>query len=62
MWRASSKSVPLLAKLIKGKTAEILALTNGIEIEVRAASFRNVRGVTAVAVVGDEAAVSGIRR
>ena len=49
------EATPMLAKLIKGKTAEVLALTNGIEIEVRAASFRNVRGVTAVAVVGDEA-------
>jgi hypothetical protein len=36
--------------------AEIITMTNGIEIEVRAASFRNVRGVTAVAVVGDEVA------
>ena len=49
-------SVPMLAKLIAGNTAEIIALSNGIEIEVRTASFRNVRGVTAVAVVGDEAA------
>ncbi len=48
-------SVPLLAKLIKSRTAEVIALTNDIEIEIRAASFRNVRGVTAVAVVGDEA-------
>jgi hypothetical protein len=50
------ESTPMLAKLVKSKTAEILALTNSIEIEIRAASFRNVRGVTAVAVVGDEAA------
>jgi hypothetical protein len=50
------ESVPMLKKLIANRTAEILTLTNGIEIEVRAASFRNVRGVTAVAVVGDEAA------
>jgi hypothetical protein len=48
-------SVPMLAKLIPGKTAEIIALTNGLEIEVRSASFRNVRGVTCVAVVADEA-------
>jgi hypothetical protein len=49
-------SVPMLLKLVSGKTAEVIIMTNGIEIEVRAASFRNVRGVTAVAVVGDEAA------
>jgi hypothetical protein len=50
------ESAPMLAKLVASKTAEILALKNGIEIEIRSASFRNVRGVTAVAVVGDEAA------
>jgi hypothetical protein len=50
------ESTPMLAGIIRSKTAEILALTNGIEIEIRSASFRNVRGVTAVAVVGDEAA------
>jgi hypothetical protein len=49
------ESAPMLAKLVASKTAEILALTNGIEIEIRSASFRNVRGATAVAVVGDEA-------
>jgi hypothetical protein len=50
------ESTPMLAKLIKSKTADIIALMNGIEIEVRSASFRGVRGVTAIAVVGDEAA------
>jgi hypothetical protein len=50
------ESTPMLAMLVKSKTAEILSLSNGIEIEIRSASFRNVRGVTAVAVVGDEAA------
>src|SRR5580700_6300416 len=46
------ESSPLLAKLVTNKTAEILSLTNGIEIEVRPASFRGVRGLTCVAVVG----------
>ena len=50
------EATPMLAGLIKSRTADSLALTNGIEIEVRAASFRNLRGVTAVAVVADEAA------
>jgi hypothetical protein len=45
-----------LASLIKSRTVDTLTLTNGIAIEVRAASFRNLRGVTAVAIVGDEAA------
>ena len=50
------ETTPLLSKLITNKTSEILSLSNQVEIEVRSASFRNVRGVTAVAVVGDEAA------
>ncbi len=45
---------PLLAKLIKAKLAEALSLRNGIDIEVRAASFRGLRGITAVAIVTDE--------
>jgi hypothetical protein len=49
------ESLPLFQGLIKSKTSENIALSTGIEIEIRSASFRNVRGVTAVAVVGDEA-------
>jgi hypothetical protein len=49
------ESSPLLSQLIVGKTAESISLKNGVEIEVRPASFRGVRGVTTVAVVGDEA-------
>jgi hypothetical protein len=48
------ESKPLLAKLVKAKLSEILRLTNGVDIEIRAASFRGLRGVTAVAVVADE--------
>ena len=44
----------MLAKLVKAKTADTLSLTNGIDITVRAASFRGLRGVTAVAVIADE--------
>jgi hypothetical protein len=50
------ESSPMLARLIAAKTADSISLTNGIDIEVRPASFRGVRGVTTVAVVGDEAA------
>jgi hypothetical protein len=46
---------PLLSQLIVAKTAESISLSNGIDIEVRPASFRGVRGVTTVAVVADEA-------
>jgi hypothetical protein len=49
-------SKPLLAKLVKAALAETLSLTNGVDIEIRAASFRGVRGITAVAVIADEIA------
>ena len=49
------ESVPLLAKLIVNRTTDGLELSNGIAIEIRAASFRGIRGMTAVAILGDEA-------
>jgi len=48
------EATPLLAKLVKTKLAETLSLTNGVDIEIRAASFRGLRGVTCVAIVADE--------
>jgi hypothetical protein len=48
------ESTPMLARLVKNKLAETLSLTNGVDIEIRAASFRGVRGVTAVAIIADE--------
>jgi hypothetical protein len=50
------ESTPILAQLIKNRTAEQLELTNGIVLEVRSASFRRIRGVTCVAVLADECA------
>jgi hypothetical protein len=47
---------PQLSTLIEERTADTLRLTNGIDIEVRAASFRRLRGVTAVAVIASEVA------
>jgi hypothetical protein len=47
---------PVLSRLVKNKTADCISLTNGIDIEIRPASFRGVRGVTCVAVICDEAA------
>ena len=49
------EAVPLLAGLVENATAEALSLTNGVEIQVRAASYRGLRGITAIAVVCDEA-------
>jgi hypothetical protein len=48
--------VPMLSQLVTNRTAESIALANGIDVEVRSASFRGIRGVMAVAVIGDEAA------
>ena len=46
----------ILSRLISNRTADTLELSNGISIEVRAASFRRLRGVTCVAVIATEAA------
>src|SRR5262245_50390132 len=50
------ESTPILSQLSANRTADALELTNGISIEVRAASFRRLRGMTCVAVIADEAA------
>jgi hypothetical protein len=46
----------VLSSLVAGRTADTLELTNKISIEVRAASFRRLRGPTYAAVIADEAA------
>jgi hypothetical protein len=47
---------PILSGLVENRTADSIELSNGISIEVRAASFRRLRGVTCVAVIATEAA------
>jgi hypothetical protein len=47
---------PILRSLIVGRTTDSLSLSNGVDIEVRAASFRRLRGPTYVAIIADEAA------
>jgi hypothetical protein len=47
---------PLLAGLIVNRTVDSIELSNGIVIEVRAASFRTLRGATCVAVIATETA------
>jgi hypothetical protein len=47
---------PILKQLVVNRTSDTLELTNRINIEVRAASFRRLRGPTYVAVIADEAA------
>jgi hypothetical protein len=48
-------ATPIMKQLVKNRTADSLELKNGVAIEVRAASFRRLRGVTCLAVLADEA-------
>ena len=52
--KAIVKGVAMFARLIASETGDWLSLTNGVDIEVRAASFRGLRGATCVAIVCDE--------
>src|ERR1700735_5163310 len=47
---------PNLKDLVDGSTSDTLSLATGIDISVRPASFRTIRGITAVAVICDEIA------
>jgi hypothetical protein len=53
---AAFEQSPILSQLIANRNSDTLTLTNGINIEVRAASFRRLRGPTYVACIADEAA------
>jgi hypothetical protein len=53
---AAFESSPILKQLITNRTADTLELSNNISIEVRAASFRRLRGPTYIAVIADEVA------
>jgi hypothetical protein len=53
---AAFEASPILAQLAANRNSDTLELTNGVNIEVRAASFRRLRGPTYVAVIADEAA------
>jgi hypothetical protein len=53
---AAFESSAILRQLIEQRTRWALKLTNRIDIEVRAADFRRLRGPTYVAVIADECA------
>jgi hypothetical protein len=53
---AAFEGSPILRQLISSRSADTLELTNKISVEVRAASFRRLRGPTYVACICDEAA------
>jgi hypothetical protein len=48
--------VPALKALVIGQTVDSISLSNGVDIECAAASFRTIRGGTAVAIIADELA------
>jgi hypothetical protein len=50
------ESTPLLRALIANRTADTLSLKNNVDIEVRSASFRRLRGHTFIAAIADELA------
>jgi hypothetical protein len=52
---AAFRGSPMLAQLVANRTADALELSNGIVVEVRAASYRRLRGPTYLAVIADEA-------
>jgi hypothetical protein len=54
--RAFIEGVPMLKAMVENITADSIALTNQITLEVHTASFRSVRGYTAVAALCDEVA------
>lgn len=47
---------PVLSSMVVNRTADSIELSNKVAIEVRSASFRRLRGPTAVAIVATEAA------
>lgn len=53
---AIMESQPMLAGLVMGKTADTLSLSTGVDLEIRPASFRTARGITAIGIVADEVA------
>ena len=53
---ANFRNSPMLRQLIEARTQRSLKLTNKIDIEVRAANFRTLRGLTLICAIADESA------
>jgi len=47
---------PLLRSMVTGKTADTISLSNSVDLAIRPASPRGLRGVTAIGICCDEAA------
>ena len=50
------RAIPSLGAMIEAETADTILLTNRVQIEIAAASFRSTRGYTYAAVLADEVA------
>lgn len=48
--------IPLFQQMVDSDTSEVISLTNRIDLEVRAASWRGLRGVTSIGAIFDELA------
>jgi hypothetical protein len=53
---AAFRNSPILSQLIESRTARELRLTNQITVEVRAADFKRLRGLTFIGCIADEMA------
>jgi hypothetical protein len=53
---ANFRNSPMLRQLIEARTQRSLKLTNKVDIEVRAANFRTLRGLTLICAIADESA------
>src|SRR5271166_5931510 len=49
-------NAPSLTGLVESRTADSIALTNRVDIQCAAASFRTIRGGTSIAILADEVA------
>ena len=48
--------IPTLGAMVEARTADSISLSTRVDIECAAASFRTIRGGTAIAILGDEVA------
>ena len=46
--------IPRFAALVCGITSDTISLTNRIDVQVRPASYRTIRGITSIAVIAEE--------
>lgn len=54
--QAAFEATPALKKLVTNITQDTIELKTGIDLEIRSASFRGLRGITCVGVLADEIA------